>query len=368
MKDQRSQRSNFLLRLHMYVLQPFIISSNITPYPSPPSRTTPETHPLLLTLFNHNLFISNAIINHLILSYHTMPYTTIDNNLVKTELTAVERNFLSSRLVENIIPSSHQISQPVFRLNYIPKLHVNPIVETHQAVISTNKSAQLKRVSRARNGNYKKELIRRKKKRDETKSKETVDERNSRLAKQREQWYRHKMKKAEENRLLIAQNRVVFLQQPSQSMSNSPFFTNNQVSGEYKLEHKIERFEIHSFKHSYHPIQSTPDILPTIGTQSLFTVKEKPGGRQLVNVTAVFSNDGSPYQSTIPVSCTNGSRASSDNPPQAICLSHTNSGNLSAHAQNAHGGQSITFPSVSPSNQVIGTTSGPVPKRWKHFN
>lgn len=228
----------------------------------------------------------------------------LSDEIVRTQIPSEQKRLVTSRVVDNIVPGAAGGPQPVFKLSHNYKLINHPIVENHRVVIQKpgkKSAAQRKRESRARSNNREKENQRRKRKTDEVRESETKQEREKRKAEQREAYYRHKEKKARDRANSINSDEIVFVGAPAlySASSSMPFYTINQASGEYRMKHTIERFEIHNFEHSYGPVV-TPCI-PSVPSGNLFTLQMKDGIRQLVQVTAVLSNGGSPYETILPI-------------------------------------------------------------------
>jgi len=155
------------------------------------------------------------------------------------------------------------------------------------------------------------------------------------------------------------------LQKPSPALSLCPFYTLQQVSGVYKLVHEVEKFEIHTFKHSYQN-----GNLNDCKNYPIYTLKETVDGRQVVNVTGVFNNKGSPYENLrycndkihLQANSSKNQRRSLPIPIESAPVIYNNNRRVSSPPQLT---QTQTCPKpipILPSTRIASPSH--VPKRW----
>lgn len=237
-----------------------------------------------------------------------------NQTIIKSGLSDSERRLVSARIAENIIPNFDNDAQPVFALNYVPTVSSHPPVETHNALYSealhrgngrVSESAIRKREWRGKPLNRAAEKKKRQIRDQRLLASLSPEQREERAAKKREAVYKCRMKKAERRRQALLSDRVVFAQQPATGVSTSPFYMERQMSGLYTLQHHIERLEVHTFTHTYTPIESLP--LGEKSSREFYTLQQTPAGRRLVTVTGVPDNRGSPYEVALPAHSFNDS-------------------------------------------------------------
>jgi len=65
---------------------------------------------------------------------------SIDYNTFQSSIPQSQKNFISTRLIDNVVPGASDSQQPVFQLEYMQNVKSNQPVEIHKVVNCSGKT------------------------------------------------------------------------------------------------------------------------------------------------------------------------------------------------------------------------------------